>query len=458
METNLDSALRSPSNSSNQGDPTKPNFAKISSSVVVQAGLWALAITLLQIAIACWLSGNSSLAKSYLKLFEWDSFWYANIINNGYFTTIPPDMSDWGKHSNVSFFPGYPALAFLIKQILKLSTEHALLLTAQIAGWGFWTYLLLLFHRLKIPKALVVGSIVAILVHPGSFYLVAAYSEPLFLVSLMGLIYWTDAPQKLSWIWAAISGFMMSATRLVGLPLALFPLIFLINQPKPQFNPAGLRVWVKDNLKYFAIAAISLLGGLLFFVFCQWRFGYWDLYMQSTRNGWWVIPDYSVLSRSWFFEWIAKLFTQGLATDLKLAEFGGLHFPYSDEFSRLTIPFSLLTFLICLVAEIAIATIKKDQTWKQRLGIYFCSWTIFYISAAGMANRALGSMIRHSFPAYVLLVLAIAYLLTVIPFPQVFKQKRAIVPIMFLLTLLSLISLAVQGLLEHRFTHGLWVS
>ncbi|WP_156815477.1 hypothetical protein [Pseudanabaena sp. PCC 6802] len=455
METKLDSALRSPSH---PNDPNKPNWAKISSKVVVQASLWALAITLLQIAVACWLSGRSSLAKSYLTLFEWDSLWYANIINNGYFTTIPPDMSEWGKYSNVSFFPGYPALAFLVQQILKLSTEHSLLLTAQLAGWGFWTYLLLLFDRLQIPKQLVVGSIVAILVHPGSFYLVAAYSEPLFLVSLMGLIYWTDAPQKSAWVWAAISGFMMSATRLVGLPLALFPLIALINRPKPQWSLSGLRVWVKDNLKYFAIAAISMLGGLLFFVFCQWRFGYWDLYMQSTRNGWWVIPDYFVLSRPWFFQWMAKLFSRGLDPDLKLAEFGGLHFPYSDEFSRLTIPFSLGVFLICLLVEIAIATLKKDQTWKQRLGLYFCSWTIFYISATGMANRALGSMIRHSFPTYVLLVLAIAYLLTVIPFPQMFKQKRVTIPIAFLLILLSLLSLAVQGLLEHRFTHGLWVS
>jgi hypothetical protein len=455
METNLDPAPRSPSNSS---EPTKHSFAKISFSGVVRASLWALAITSLQIAIACWLSGKNSIAQAYLSLFQWDSIWYASIVNNGYFSTIPPDMSDWGIRSNVAFFPGYPLSGLLIKTIFQLPTQSALLVASQLACVGCWTYIFLLLQRWQVHRTLSVISIMAILVYPGSFYLVSAYSEPLFIMSLLGLIYWTGDDRPHAWVWAAIHGFCLSATRIAGIPLAIYPLLFVWSQSSQVMSITGAKAWIKANLKYLAICVISALGGILFFAFCQLKFGYWDLYMQSQISGWWTVPDYLILFRPWVFKWIYKLFTVGLDTDLGLVEFGDLHFPYSDEFSRITIPFTLFTFFSCLGAEIAIAVWHKDHTWKQRLGIYFCAWLVFYISAAGMANRALGSMIRHDLPAYMLLVLAIASLLVNAPLARSSKPKNLTISIIFLLVLLSSVSLAVQGLLEHRFTHGLWVS
>ena len=64
---------------------------------------------------------------------------------------------------------------------------------------------------------------VAIVVHPGPFYLVVGYSESLFLLGLLGYFYWCEKAGRWSWSLAARHGFGMTATRLVGLPAAVFP-------------------------------------------------------------------------------------------------------------------------------------------------------------------------------------------------------------------------------------------
>ena len=136
-----------------------------------------LMITCAQIAIAVGFSNpEGSLADRYRTLVQHDSYWFANIIDRGYGTTVPPIDHKEMEVSNVAFFPAYPLLAGALKRLTNLSTYSALLVTAQAAAWGFWTYFFLFCERWELPMPLQVFGALAIVAHPAAFYLVAGYS------------------------------------------------------------------------------------------------------------------------------------------------------------------------------------------------------------------------------------------------------------------------------------------
>src|SRR5256886_17661614 len=95
--------------------------------------------------------------------------------------------------SNVAFFPAYPAIARLFRDALQIDTTTALLITAQLAAWGFWTYFFLFCERWKLSSTLRFFGALTIAAHPAAFYLIAGYSASLFLMALVGFIYWSSA-------------------------------------------------------------------------------------------------------------------------------------------------------------------------------------------------------------------------------------------------------------------------
>src|ERR1700747_886335 len=100
--------------------------------------LAGLIVTLAQVAVAvCLLAPEGALSDRYSRLIQHDSFWFMNIVNRGYATTVPPIDHKVMEVSNVAFFPAYPVLAALFRSIFRVETETALLITAQLAAWGF---------------------------------------------------------------------------------------------------------------------------------------------------------------------------------------------------------------------------------------------------------------------------------------------------------------------------------
>ena len=94
--------------------------------------------------------------------------------------------------SNVAFFPAYPAIAAVLHHLFHLSLYKALLITAQIAAFGFWSYFFLFCDRWKVSPVLQFFGALAILAHPTAFFLVAGYSESLFMMALFGFMYWSN--------------------------------------------------------------------------------------------------------------------------------------------------------------------------------------------------------------------------------------------------------------------------
>src|SRR5256714_6873601 len=185
-----------------------------------------LLLTLAQLIVAVFLlAPEGPLSYRYTSLVQHDGYWFANIIDRGYQTIVPPINHKVMEVSNVAFFPAYPALAALFRSIFRVETETALLITAQLAAWGFWTYFFLFCDRWKLSSTLRFFGALAIAAHPAAFILIAGYSESLFLMALIGFIYWSGSEGRAAKFMAAVHGIIMSATRIVGVSCAAFPVV-----------------------------------------------------------------------------------------------------------------------------------------------------------------------------------------------------------------------------------------
>src|SRR3984957_9730315 len=165
--------------------------------------LAGLLVTLAQIAMAVYLlAPEGPFSYRYSTLIQHDSYWFENIVDRGYQTIVPPISHKIMEVSNVAFFPAYPAIAAAFRYGLNIDTGTALLITAQLAAWGFWSYLFLFCKRWNISPALQSCCVLLIAAHPAAFFLVAAYSESLFLMALLGFIYWSTAEGRYAKFWA----------------------------------------------------------------------------------------------------------------------------------------------------------------------------------------------------------------------------------------------------------------
>jgi hypothetical protein len=408
----------------------------------VAAGL-GLGVTLLQLFFVLLCSGQPNPADAYRSLYQWDSQWYARIAADGYPDELPQVRPDAAK---LGFFPAYPLATRLVARLTGLTITDASLVAAQLAAWGFWTYVFLFLQRWAVPGPLAYLGTVGLLIHPSTFFLVAGYSESLFLLAVLGFLYWGSVPGRLGWSLAALHGVVMTSSRIVGLPLAVCPFVLaaveLLGDRGLSWR-ARLRRLVPPGL----LGAVALLGGGLFFGFCQLQYGRWDAYMYMQRWGWGVTPDYGAV----FWPEIYRL---GWPT------FVGDHANPSDfyvnpnDLSRLCVPFTVLLFGVLLLVECRAARSDPARGWRQRLPFYLAGGLMFYIAVSGLANSGLVSMIRYTLCVHVMLVLAVVHLLARVSLPP--GRPRYVLA--GALTAAALVSLTLEIMLIRTFTHGGWVA
>ena len=114
--------------------------------------------------------------------FRWDSYWYLDIIQHGYY------LQENNTLSNVVFFPLYP---FLIKIVgIALLGKFALAgwlisMAALIGACAFFYELLREFH----PDIEAEKPILLMLIFPTAFFFNVMYTESLFLLMTMGTFY-----------------------------------------------------------------------------------------------------------------------------------------------------------------------------------------------------------------------------------------------------------------------------
>jgi hypothetical protein len=393
------------------------------------------AVTLLQIVTAvALLAPEAAITQRYSALVQHDSYWFMNIIDRGYQTIVPPIDHKVMEVSNVAFFPAYPAIAALLRNAFNISTGTSLLITAQLAAWGFWTYFFLFCRRWKVARSLQICGTLLILANPAAFFLIAAYSESLFLMALLGFIYWSAAEGRTARVLAAMHGVVTSATRIVGIVCAAFPLVRTGFQTgwRGFLKP---RKWFRENLAAVGLTFVAACGGILFFVYSQLRWGHWDLYMRTQAAGWGVVPDYLAVVRPESYRWLVP----------------ALNNP--TEMSQLSMTLGAVLLVAIVICEL-VPAIRRRAGLPVRAGIYFCAATIYYLSVSGVACVDMESMLRYEFSAYALIVLALLNFLRQFRTPPIWVRAFGTATV----ALVSAAGLCVQGWYVWNFTRGHWVA
>src|SRR6266403_2833727 len=393
------------------------------------------AVTLLQVVMAvALLAPEEPITERYSALVQHDSYWFMNIIDRGYQTIVPPADHKMMEVSNVAFFPAYPAIAALLRNAFNISTDTALLIAAQLAACGFWTYFFLFCRRWKVARSLQICGTLLILANPAAFFLVAAYSESLFLMALLGFIYWSTAEGRAARVLAAMHGMVMAATRIVGIVCAAFPLV----RSAFQTGWNGLlkpRKWLREHRAAVGLTLVAACGGIVFFVLCQLRWGHWDLYMLTQAAGWGIVPDYLAVVRPDSYRWLVP----------------ALNDP--TEVSQLSMTLGAVLLVAIAVCEL-IPAIRRRAGLPVRAGIYFCAATIYYLSVSGVACVDMESMLRYEFSAYALIVLALLNFLRQFRTPPIWVRAIGTAAV----ALVSAAGRCVQGWFVWNFTRGHWVA
>ena len=453
---------------------TRPDVATYQHDVMTRAWpllkplLAGLVLTLLQLAMVVGLLAPEGPASyRYSTLIQHDSYWFANIVDRGYQTIVPPIDHKVMEVSNVAFFPAYPAIAALFRYGLNIDTGTALLIVAQLAAWGFWSYFFLFCKRWNISPALQVCGSLLILTHPAAFFLIAGYSESLFLAALLGFIYWSSAQGRAAKFWAALHGIVMSATRIVGIVCAAFPLVRSVfakvlarSFPSDELGARPteltwrsiLRSWgslreprrlFRQHAMAIGLMVVATLGALSFFLYCQLRWGHWDIYMLTQAAGWGIVPDYLAVFRPSNYRWLVP----------------ALNNP--TEASQMSMTLGALLFVGIAFCEISFAlrrprsaAIRWRSEFPMRAGIYFCAAAIYYVSVSGVACVDMESMLRYEFCVHALIVLALLNYLRQLYMPPMFMRAFGIAAV----ALISAAGLSVQGWYVWNFTRGNWVA
>jgi hypothetical protein len=401
----------------------------------LRAVLVGFLITVAQLALALGLlAPDGPFSYRYASLVQHDSYWFANIIDRGYQTIVPPVNHKVMEVSNVGFFPAYPALAAALRYGFGLETETALLITAQAAAWGFWSYFFLFCERWNLSSALQIMGTLAIVAHPAAFFLIAAYSESLFLMALFGFLYWSSSSARTSQIFAGLHGMLMSATRIVGIPCAAYPVV----QSLFEDGWSTLRqpvVWLRTHIRAVAITVVSTFGAVLFFVYCQLRWGHWDMYMLTQSAGWGIVPDYLAILRRTSYHWL----------------WPALNNP--TEASQMAMTVGALLFVLVAVCEL-LPALRRRTSWQTRIGIYLCAVIIYFLSVSGVACVEMESMLRYQFCAHTLIVLAFLHFLRQFRPPPIPLRALGVAVV----ALGSAAGLSVQGWYVWNFTRGNWVA
>jgi hypothetical protein len=405
-----------------------------------------LVLTLVQLAIAIGLlAPEGPFSDRYSTLIQHDSYWFMNIVDRGYQTIVPPIDHKVMEVSNVAFFPAYPAITALFRYGLNIDTGTALLITAQLAAWGFWSYFFLFCGRWKISPALQVCATLIILAHPTAFFLVAGYSESLFLMALLGFIYWSTAEGRSARVWAALHGILMSAARIVGIACAAFPVVraLFLKGWKGLREP---RAWYRQYAASIGLMAITTLGALSFFIYSQIRWGNWNMYILTQAASWGIIPDYLAVFKPSSYRWLVP----------------ALNNP--TEASQMSMTVGALLLVGIALCELVIAfrrprrsrptAIGERTTWATRAGIYFCAAAIYYLSVSGVACVGMESMLRYEFCVHALIVLAFLNFLRQFRTLPMLVRGFGIAAV----ALFSAAGLCVQGWYVWNFTRGNWVA
>ncbi|RLG35246.1 hypothetical protein DRN97_00335 [Methanosarcinales archaeon] len=218
---------------------------------------------------------------------RWDAPHYIDIAKNGY-TAI-------GEGSYfIVFMPLYPLLIRVLAFFIKNYEVSALLISNFASLFaGFYLYRL---AKIDYPHSTALKSVFYFSIFPTSYFLIAGYTESLFLFLTIACFYYA---RRGNWITAGVMGMFGAATRITG--LILIPaLIYEFFSQKSKSQPE--RKNVKDALFLCMIG----FGFISYLVLNYVVFGDAFAFIEVQREHWFkhLAPPWEGLSGAlWSIFW-----------------------------------------------------------------------------------------------------------------------------------------------------------
>jgi hypothetical protein len=418
----------------------RANFAR---KVELRLLALALAICLSQVALATLSGRGPNWHDRYLSLWSWDGGWYADIIENGYRTTSP---SDAGAQYNLAFFPAYPVIAGFIGRILNLSSGVALLLTSQISTFAFWFALLLLLRRWQVPATVSAAVVITIFCQPGAYYFVVTYSEALFFACFAYLLLLGpgSARSRMAFAGACAAGYVMSATRIVGAPLAVLPCIWAACELGVSGKAAIPSTRFKIASVYGILAVMIALGTLSFFTYCAVKFGHWNEYMRAGQIGWFGNhPDYHALFSPRNFR-------------MRLPRFDDDYLS-SGDVTRLYFPVLAIIVTLVIAADAWLSRRRTLSGFSERLALYVAAVFMLLICASSGVNPSNDhptGFIRYGLYVTVPIILALGHAYASSPW----RRRELPLGTQIAIFLICAVGLAMQLQFCWRYARAIFVA
>ena len=364
-------------------------------------GLFAFLIQLSLILLIC---PEKTLSGAWFSLAShWDSEWYEAIAQYGYMNTSFPQSSGL-RTANVVFFPGYPYLARFLILAFGIKAKVALLLVSQTATLLFWCLFFHIVRMVSWGKQLAATLLIALF--PTSWFMFVGYSESVFMLSAC-LMLW--AATERHWILSSMSGVVMTATRLIGLPVLIAPLLaFIIT----QFSPLKLRSQNNNNLlilkqlkPFVMLLFFGSLGCVLFLLYCLVAFRSWHLYFDMERFFWSGTADPLFLFK--LPTWLPPPLGYSLDYAPPLNNSYAVFFPFqffrvaAYTFSEALVPIFMWLFVFYLLGLLR----KLKQIDQSSFTWFLAAFLVFLITCFSLSTRHYESMSRCLFPVWVFFVI-----------------------------------------------------
>ena len=349
-----------------------------------KALLCGIALSLTHLLLLLCLQPDYTWTAAYKRFTRWDGQHYRNVVERGYYSTLPPSPEDdalrgrfYTGRTNIAFFPGYPVAAMLTRAVTGVSSWVALVVTSLLGSIAFWAFFVAFLLRRGLRLRTTLLAALAVMAYPASFYLLMAYSESLFLAAMMGFMLWGERAGVASAAGSAVSGMLMTATRMFGIMALPYPLVHAWFTARSK---AGI-------VRALCIGALGSLGTVGFFLYTKLWFGHWDVYQRSQQEGWGVHPDLLALLHP------LRLLDPWVPGSL-------------NNHSHLALALFALFFAVMVIAECAYQARTKDATWRSRIALYITSLFLLLVAMAALAHQDMQSMIRYVLGSHVPLVLA----------------------------------------------------
>ena len=213
---------------------------------------------------------------------RWDTGWYLSIATEGYqyYRSAAPDFQQ-----NIAFFPAFPMSMRYLSVLLGRQPLWAGVGISIVSFYLALTYFLRLSRDLLKDEEKAVTAVTLLAAYPFAVFFSAAYTEGLFLLTLMGAVYHFHRNQLVR---AAIWGFLCGLTRPNG---SLLSIVLALMAIAPMWDAVRWRPILPPPPGWGAIirrllaAASPGLGMLAFSAFIYRLTG--NPFMWTFQNAAW---------------------------------------------------------------------------------------------------------------------------------------------------------------------------